>query len=269
MRAPEPSPASLRPLRLASPRALRILAGLALTARERAWLVALGDEDGDGPELCDGAVLDELLRTVHLDAARLARLEALLRRRLDEPAEPYRGCSVFELAEIWTRRDTLRGVALAAYLWAVVTREGLVFRALEERVAREIEAMALAALARAPGRYPAPPHDPRERIVVTSLDGWEVRNFGPHDRRRAYFAVRGLGHLQLWHAASGVSVLTPSRLTAGRYEASAAHGWKYRPPDYERLRRELLEELRLPLPSAALVDAWIAWEARRADAGSA
>lgn len=65
-----------------------------------------------------------------------------------------------------------------------------------------------------------PLHAPDEREVIATLtDGWEVRQFRTHDRRLSYFAKRGFAHVQLWHAGQRVSIVTPSRLTAGMFDA--------------------------------------------------
>jgi hypothetical protein len=84
-------------------------------------------------------------------------------------------------------------------------------------------------------RPPPPPHDPAERVLITRLDGWQVRDFGYDDVRLAYFATRGFSHFQLWHPAQRVSVLTPSRLTDGRYEVFPVAGWKRRAPSWSAL----------------------------------
>ena len=68
-------------------------------------------------------------------------------------------------------------------------------------------------------RHPAAPHDPTERSLVLELGPWEVRTFA--GRFLAYFAPRGLLHIQYWHAEKGISVLSPSRLTRARYEVRA------------------------------------------------
>lgn len=82
-------------------------------------------------------------------------------------------------------------------------------------------------------RWPPPPHDPRERELVMVLTGWEVRLFsGP---KFQYFAPRGFWHVQLWHPEARVSVLTPSRLTSGFYEAYPIANWKAQASDYDRL----------------------------------
>jgi hypothetical protein len=81
--------------------------------------------------------------------------------------------------------------------------------------------------------WPPPPHDPRERELAMVVDGWEVRLFG--ERKFQYFVTRGLWHVQLWHPIARVSVLTPSRLTCGLYEAYPIANWKAQAPDYARL----------------------------------
>jgi hypothetical protein len=63
-----------------------------------------------------------------------------------------------------------------------------------------------------------PPHDPGERTPVAWVGLWEVRQFPDGDARLAYFRPRGFHHLQLWHPSERISILTPSRLTAGRFE---------------------------------------------------
>lgn len=90
------------------------------------------------------------------------------------------------------------------------------------------------------GSWPPPPHDPRERGVVTRIDDWEVRVFG--DRMFSYFVTRGLWHLQLWQPASGISILSPSRLTCGQYEVFPIARWKARAPSYARIRRLVARE---------------------------
>jgi hypothetical protein len=81
--------------------------------------------------------------------------------------------------------------------------------------------------------WPPPPHDPRERDVALDVDAWEVRLFT--DRKFDYFVTRGFWHVQLWHPAGRVSVLTPSRLTNGFYEAFPIANWKAQAASYEAL----------------------------------
>jgi hypothetical protein len=110
-----------------------------------------------------------------------------------------------------------------------------------------------------PTTWPATPHDPRERVVVAVLDEWNVLAFPRDGVLHRYFAARGFLHLQLWHRARGISVLTPSRLTRDRFEVSSVPGWKYRPRDYETLRSEALDVLGLVLPAAPIVRALERW----------
>lgn len=67
---------------------------------------------------------------------------------------------------------------------------------------------------------PPPPHDPRDRELLTRLDDWEIRAFG--SRWFAFFAPRGLWHVQLWHPEKRLSIITPSTLTRGSYELSSS-----------------------------------------------
>lgn len=75
-----------------------------------------------------------------------------------------------------------------------------------------------------------PPHDPNERECVWRLgrgdDEWEVRIFS--GRFFEYFVPRGLWHVQLWNPRARVSILTPSKLTAGAWEAFPIRAWKAR-----------------------------------------
>src|SRR5262249_22205997 len=85
--------------------------------------------------------------------------------------------------------------------------------------------------------WPPPPHDPRERELVFLIGGpragWELRAFsGPQlDLLFSYC----FGHVQLWHAAAGISILTPSRMTCGRYEAFPVEGRPRQADDYDEL----------------------------------
>ncbi|XXX73227.1 hypothetical protein WMF30_36820 [Sorangium sp. So ce134] len=100
--------------------------------------------------------------------------------------------------------------------------------------------------------WPPPPHDPRERELALVVAGWEVRVFV--GRKFEYFVARGFWHLQLWHPEARVSVLTPSRLTRGLYEAYPIANWKAQAPDYDKLVTLLggLFAAKLPEKSAVL-----------------
>jgi hypothetical protein len=110
---------------------------------------------------------------------------------------------------------------------------------------------------------PPPPHDPTERVLVTRIDGWEVRDFAPDDSRYSYFLRYGFAHLQLWHAASGVSLLTPSRLTADQYELFPFAGWKLRHADWATLRALVAREHAVSLPALVELRAVERWFVRR------
>jgi len=71
---------------------------------------------------------------------------------------------------------------------------------------------------RANALLPPPPHDPRERIIVSRAGAWEVRAFAETDPKFDYLIRHGMWHLQLWHPGERVSILTASALTAGCYE---------------------------------------------------
>jgi len=96
---------------------------------------------------------------------------------------------------------------------------------------RALSFVAREALSRAP--WLPPPHDPRERDLVLASGEWEVRIFS--GRKFQYFVTRGFWHLQLWHPDARVSLLSPSRLTHGFYEALTATNWKIQAATYEAL----------------------------------
>jgi hypothetical protein len=97
--------------------------------------------------------------------------------------------------------------------------------------------------------WPPPPHDPRDRELAMRLGEWEVRLFG--DRKFQYFVTRGFWHVQLWHEEARLSVLSPSRLTRGFYEAYPIANWKAQAPDYERLISLIASTHVATLPSPA------------------
>ncbi|WP_437567191.1 hypothetical protein [Sorangium sp. So ce542] len=99
--------------------------------------------------------------------------------------------------------------------------------------------------------WPPPPHDPRERELALVVAGWEVRLFV--GRKFEYFVARGFWHLQLWHPEARVSVLTPSRLTCGLYEAYPIANWKAQAPDYDKLVALLGGLFAAKLPEKAAV----------------
>jgi hypothetical protein len=106
---------------------------------------------------------------------------------------------------------------------------------------------------RGPRPWPPPPHDPGDRVVRLRLDGWDLRNFPRTDERWAYFATHGFAHVQLWHPEALLSVLTPSRLTAGRFEAFPIAGWKFATRDYTDLCEIIHREHALEPPPEGLL----------------
>ncbi|MBN9160529.1 MAG: hypothetical protein J0I07_06180 [Myxococcales bacterium] len=105
----------------------------------------------------------------------------------------------------------------------------------------------------APSRPPVP-HDPCDREAVILLGGWEVRV--STGSAFEFFVPRGLWHVQLWHPIAQISILTPSRLTAGKFEAFPSRGWKARCATYQELSAVLRSEHDVTLPSAEAVT-WI------------
>ncbi len=77
-------------------------------------------------------------------------------------------------------------------------------------------------------------HAPGVRYIVETLsDWWEVRLMSGDDPRR--LASRGYWHFQLWHPVARVSILTPSRLTQGFYEACPETHWLVQSSSYPQL----------------------------------
>ncbi|NVB78872.1 MAG: hypothetical protein HOV81_10790 [Kofleriaceae bacterium] len=106
-------------------------------------------------------------------------------------------------------------------------------------------------------------HAPSERVVAARLGTWEVRRHAETGARHGYFATRGLLHLQLWHPAARVSILTPSRLTNDRFEVWR-DGVRFAVRAWSEVA-EILSDLALPdgervaLPGGAEVAALHAW----------
>ena len=95
---------------------------------------------------------------------------------------------------------------------------------------------------------PPPPHDPSERILVEYLGDWEIRIFSPSGIFHRYFAAKGMLHVQLWHPEARVSLLTPSPITAGRYEIYPLAGWKHARHSYQALVEDVRAGCGLDLP---------------------
>lgn len=101
-----------------------------------------------------------------------------------------------------------------------------------------------------------PPHDPGERTPVAWVGLWEVRQFPDGDARLRYFRPRGFHHLQLWHPSARISILTPSRLTAGLFELWPEGGERSRLSTW----REVADRLTgTAVPSAIEIIALESW----------
>lgn len=98
------------------------------------------------------------------------------------------------------------------------------------------------------GAWPAPPHDPRERVSLTHLGVWDLRAFAVGGRFHNFFHRHGLLHVQLWHPFKGVSVLTPSPITRGAYGVYPAPEDRRRCSDYHDAQHvvQVLFEVALP-----------------------
>lgn len=62
-------------------------------------------------------------------------------------------------------------------------------------------------------------HRPGLRKTLAKVDGFEVLGFDSHTRQFQDFAQKGLLHLQLFNQKEEISILTPSPLTDGHFEA--------------------------------------------------
>lgn len=114
-----------------------------------------------------------------------------------------------------------------------------------------------------PQGWPPSPHDPRERVEIASLDGWQVRSFRAGGVKQRYFAPRGMLHLQLWHPAAGISLLTPSRITGQRYEVYPIRGWKFAHHELRAIAGAIRSEHGVQLPSRAAIVALERWYVSR------
>lgn len=101
--------------------------------------------------------------------------------------------------------------------------------------------------------WPPPPHDPRERVEVTRVGAWIVRQLPPTHPRRLHMPP-GFAAVQLWHPARRVSLLLPAGITGHAYElfacgrpyawvkdvdqlaAVAARGFGVLPPSPDQIR---------------------------------
>jgi hypothetical protein len=106
---------------------------------------------------------------------------------------------------------------------------------------------------------PPRPHDPADRVPLARIGEWEVRRFEEDGALFGYAAPRGLLHLQLWHPRRAVSLLTPSRLTGGRYEAFPIAGWKLAAKSLEVIGGVVRGEHGVVVPSPGRMRALERW----------
>jgi hypothetical protein len=104
------------------------------------------------------------------------------------------------------------------------------------------------------------PHDPWERCALAWVGEWDVRQFSTADPKLDYFRRRGFLHLQLWHPGARISILTPSRLTAGNFEAWAQGGERFAVSRWNDLGAHFEG---IALPTATEVAALESWFVRR------
>lgn len=63
-----------------------------------------------------------------------------------------------------------------------------------------------------------PQHDASTRELIAIVGQWQVRQFAETDPRMLFGNTHGLLHVQLWQPHLHVSILTPSRITGGKFE---------------------------------------------------
>jgi hypothetical protein len=111
---------------------------------------------------------------------------------------------------------------------------------------------------------PPRPHDPTEREVVSHVGDWQIRQFPESDSKLAYFTGRGFLHLQLWHPGCGLSVLTPSRLTGGRFDVWTDDG-RMSLPSWSAVR-QAIADIATPGPlEIAALERWFVLRHETAD----
>jgi len=111
-------------------------------------------------------------------------------------------------------------------------------------------------------------HNPEQRCFVHQVGSWYILRHAANDPMVSWLAPRGLLHLQLYHAPTGLSVLTPSGLTEGTYElGEGAERARYH--CYGCLNGHLVREHGVHLPCLRSVRWAERWFVRAAEFGSA
>ena len=116
-------------------------------------------------------------------------------------------------------------------------------------------------------QLPWPLHDPMQRALVFDSGCWQFRAFAWNDPKHRYFAPRGMLHLQLWHPARRLSILTPSRLTEGAWEA-CIDGERLRYGCYPGGARYLCDTYSVRVPPPDSVEFLETWFVRAALIGA-
>ena len=110
---------------------------------------------------------------------------------------------------------------------------------------------------------PVRPHDPADRVLLAKVTAcphapkfthWEIRAFDCSGPFHCYFSTHDMLHLQLWNPYFGVSLLTPSKLTAGNYEAFPLDEWKYAAKSYADISEEIEGRFTTKLPQLNCVE---------------
>ena len=104
-------------------------------------------------------------------------------------------------------------------------------------------------------------HDPNHRDCMIKLVGWQVRVVMRNDARHTPMAAQGILHLQLWHAGTQTSILTPSNLTNRCFEIwhEAMH---LQVENYQKVAEIIAEDIGLRMPCSGLIhhyQCWLAW----------
>ncbi|MBX3161869.1 MAG: hypothetical protein KF773_38260 [Deltaproteobacteria bacterium] len=102
-------------------------------------------------------------------------------------------------------------------------------------------------------------HAPEHRVAVGCADDWELRRAGD--------ARRGFAHVQLWRARDGISIVTPSRRTAGHFEARLADGEHVRSRWWRPLELHLRARA-IAVPGPRAIDALERWFVLRHETGA-
>jgi len=114
---------------------------------------------------------------------------------------------------------------------------------------------------------PPAPHNPHERVCLREFGPWQLLIFARNTSKHAYFAPRGMLHLQLWAPAAGLSILTPSKLTGDMLELWEG-GERHRFKCYRSLLEYISEKHALRIPHPHMLSHYTLWYLRAAEIGA-